>query len=97
MIVLALLLRLEARPGKEAELEAFLKSALPLAQAEPGTLQWYALKLGPSTYGIFNTFESEAGRQDHLSGPIARALLERADELLSQPPTVEQLEVLAVK
>ena len=97
MIVLALLLRLEARPGKEAELEAFLRSALHLAQAEPGTLQWYALKLGPSSYGIFDTFESEAGRQDHLSGPIARALLERADELLSQPPTVEQLEVLAVK
>lgn len=97
MVKVAVLARLEAKPGKEAEVEAFLKSALPLAQAEPGTVSWYALKLGPSTFGIFDTFEAQAGRQAHLSGPIASALMARADELLSTPPMIEQVDLLAVK
>jgi len=94
---LALLVRLEARPGKEKELEEFVKSALALAQNEPETVRWYALQLSPSTFGIFDTFAAEEGRQAHLSGPIARALLEKADELLSVPPQIDPVTLLAVK
>ncbi len=97
MVKVAILARLEAKPGKEAEVQAFLESALPLAQAEAGTVSWYALKLGPSTFGIFDTFEAEAGRQAHLSGPIASALMAKAGELLSAPPVIEQVDLLAVK
>ena len=97
MVKVAILARLEAKPGKEAEVQAFLESALPLAQAEGGTVSWYALKLGPSTFGIFDTFEAEAGRQAHLSGPIASALMAKAGELLSAPPVIEQVDLLAVK
>jgi quinol monooxygenase YgiN len=94
---LALLALLEARPGKEEEAEAFLKAALPMARAEPGTLSWYALKLGPSRFGIFDTFADQEGRDAHLSGEIARALFARAEELFAQPPVVEQIEILAAK
>lgn len=93
----ALLARVEAKPGKENEVLAFLKSALPLAQAEPDTVRWYALLLGPSTFGIFDTFETEAGREAHLSGRIAEALLANASELLSTPPIIEKVELLAIK
>ena len=89
---LGILVVLEARAGKEDELEAFLKSALPLAQAEPKTIRWYALKLGPSKFGIFDTFRDQAGRDAHLSGEIAKA-----DELLAKPPAIDQPEILAVK
>ena len=94
---LALLVRLEARPGKENELEAFIKSALALAQNEPGTIRWYALQLSPSTFGIFDTFAAETGRQAHLAGPIAKALMEKADELLAESPRIEAVTLLAVK
>jgi len=94
---LALLARLDAKPGKEQELEDFIKGALPLAQDEPGTVKWYALKLGPGTFGIFDTFESEEGRQAHLNGPIAAALMAKAPELLSGAPLIEQVSLLAVK
>ncbi len=97
MVKLALLARMEAKPGKEAEVEAFLVSALPLAQAEDATISWFALKLGPSTFGIFDTFEAEAGRQAHLNGPIAAALMANAEALLSSPPVIEQVELLAAK
>ena len=97
MNTVAVLVRLEAKPGKEAELEAFLKSALPLAQDEPGTTLWFALKIGPSTFGIFDTFRDEAGRKAHLDGPIAAALMAKADELLSEPPTLELVKLLAEK
>jgi quinol monooxygenase YgiN len=97
MAKLALLARLEAKPGKEQELSDFLKSALPLAEQEAGTLSWFALKIGPATYGIFDTFENEDGRQAHLNGPIAKALMEKASELLSAAPVIEQVELLAVK
>lgn len=93
----ALLALLEAKPGKEKELEDFLKSALPLAQQEQGTTTWYAVKLGSSKFGIFDTFKDEGGRRAHLSGEIAKALFARADELLARPPQVEQLEILASK
>jgi quinol monooxygenase YgiN len=94
---LAILAQLEARPGKEAELEAFLKSALPLAQAEQQTTTWYALKLSPSKFAIFDTFPDAAGRDAHLNGEIAKALFAKADELLAKPPVIDQPEILAVK
>ena len=97
METLALLARLEARPGKEKEVEEFIKGALTLAEAEPATVRWYALKLGPSTFGIFDTFTAEAGRKAHLDGPIAKALMAKAEELLAMPPTIEQVTLLAVK
>lgn len=93
----ALLARVEAKPGKENEVLTFLKSALPLAEAEPGTVRWYALQLGPSTFGIFDTFETEEGRQAHLSGEIAKALMANAAELLAKDPVIEKVELLAIK
>jgi quinol monooxygenase YgiN len=89
--------QLEAKPGKEKELEAFLKSAEPLAQREKGTISWYAIKLAPGRYGIFDTFADEAGRNAHLNGEIAKALFAKADELLAKAPEIEKPEVLAVK
>ncbi len=97
MVTKALLVRLEAKPGKETELEAFLKSALPLAEGEPATTTWFALKFGPFTFGIYDAFPDEAGRQAHLTGDIAKALFAKADELLSVPPVIEQVDVLAAK
>ena len=88
---------LKAKPGKEGELEEFLRSALPLAQAEPGTTTWYALKLGPSQFGIFDTFADTAAREAHLNGPIAKALMERAEDLLAAPPEIDQVDILAAK
>jgi len=93
----ALLARVEAKPGKENEVLAFLKSALTLAENEPDTVRWYALKLGPSTFGIFDTFETEEGRQTHLAGKIAEALMANASALLAKPPVIEQVDLLAVK
>ena len=93
----AILARLEAKPGKEADVESFLKEALPLAQGEPGTNLWFALKIGPTTFGIFDTFRDEVDRGSHLSGAIAAALMAKADELLASPPTLEMVDLLAVK
>jgi quinol monooxygenase YgiN len=95
MEAIGLLVRLEARAGKEADAEAFLRSAQPLALDEKGTLKWYALKLGPRTFGIFDTFANETGRNDHLTGQIAKKLTARAGELFAVPPQVEKAEVLA--
>jgi quinol monooxygenase YgiN len=94
---LALYAHIEAKPGKEAEVEAFLKSALPLAQKEPGTVTWYAFSESPGHYGIFDTFDDEAARQAHLDGPIAKALMAKADELLSKPPAIHKIDILANK
>ena len=96
MIKTALLVRLEAKPGKEAAVEKFLHGGLPIVQEEPATITWYALRLGPSTFGIFDTFPDDAGRQAHLSGKVAAALMANAAELLSQPPVIEKVDVLAV-
>src|SRR6204780_558013 len=95
MEAIGLLVRLEARPGKEADVEAFLKSAQPLALSEKGTLKWYAFKLGPRKFGIFDTFANEAGRNAHLTGEIAKALGARASELFAVSPQVEKAEILA--
>lgn len=89
--------QLEAKPGKEKEVEAFLKSAEPLAQREPGTISWYAIKMGPGKYGIFDTFADEDGRNAHLNGEIAKALFARAGELFAKPPEIAKPEILAVK
>ena len=97
MDTLAILALLEAKPGKEEELEAFLKSALPMAEAEPGTTTWFALKIGGGRYGIFDTFPGRSERDAHIGGPIAKALFSRAEELLAKPPQIEQPEVLAAK
>jgi len=94
---LALLVRLEAKAGKEQQVADFIKSALPLAEAEPGTIRWYALQISPSTFGIFDTFADEAGRDAHLGGEIAKALMAHADELLATPPVIEKVALLAVK
>lgn len=88
---------LKAKPGKEAEVEAFLKSALPLANQEEATIVWFALKLDASTFGIFDAFADNAGRQAHLSGPIAAALMQKWEQLLSEPPKIELIDVLAAK
>jgi quinol monooxygenase YgiN len=97
VVHLALLARLEAKPGKEDEVAAFLKGALPLAQGEPATVAWFALRLGPSTFGIFDAFPDKAGRDAHLNGAIAKALFARAAELLSRPPEIEMVDLLAAK
>jgi quinol monooxygenase YgiN len=93
----AILAQLTAKPGKEDEVEAFLKSALPLANQELGTTVWFALKLSPSVFGIFDAFPDEAARQTHLSGPIAAALMAKAADLLAVPPDLKMVEVLAAK
>ena len=93
----ALLARVEAKPGKEAVVAEFLKSALPLAVAEPDTVRWYALKINENTFGIFDTFETEDGRSAHLQGQIAAALMANAAELLAKDPVIEFVDLLAVK
>jgi quinol monooxygenase YgiN len=95
MEAIGLLVTLEARTGKEADAEAFLKSAQPLALNEKGTLKWYAFKIGPGKFGIFDTFANEAGRDAHLTGEIAKALGARVSELFAVSPRVEKVEILA--
>ena len=97
MVQVALYVRLEAIPGKEAEVERFLRDGLALVDEEPATIAWFALKLGPSTFGIFDAFPDEAGRQAHLSGRVAAALVGRASELFAKPPVIEKVDVLAAK
>jgi quinol monooxygenase YgiN len=97
MIKFAIVARVEAKSGKENEVETFLKSALSLAEDETETIHWFALKIGPSTFGIFDTFESENGRKAHLSGKIAAALMAKASTLLAQPPVIEEVELIAIK
>ena len=97
MVTVALFVRLEAKPGKEAAVADFLRDALPLVQMEPATNPWFAVQMGPSSFGIFDAFPDDAGRQTHLSGPIGAALKERASELFAQPPKIEQLNILASK
>lgn len=93
----ALYAHLKAKPGKSAEVEALLKSALPMAEKESGTVTWYAFGEDEGSYGIFDTFETEADRQAHLEGPIAKALMSKAAELLSEPPAIHKIRVLAAK
>ncbi len=91
------LARIVAKADKTEEVAAFLASALPLAQAEPGTVTWYAFRISKTEFGIFDTFPDEASRKAHIEGPIAKALMGKADELLAQPPTIERIDLLATK
>src|SRR5215468_3386362 len=97
MLTLSLFARLEAKPGKEEEVAAFLMQGLELANQEATTPLWFALRLGPSTFGVFDAFRDEQGRQNHLNGPIAQALMANASTLLASPPVIERMEVLGAK
>lgn len=97
MVKFALWVPLHAKPGKEREVEEFLLAGLPLVLAEAGTTAWFALRLGPSMFGIFDAFPDEAGRDAHLSGKVAEALMAKAPDLFAKPPSIEKLDVLAAK
>jgi quinol monooxygenase YgiN len=97
MVHKSLWVRLKAKPGKEEEVGAFLAGALPLANQEAQTVVWFALRIDKSTFAIFDAFADDAGRQNHLNGPIAKALMAKAGELLSEPPSIEPVDVLAAK
>ena len=97
MVTLGLFVRLEAKPGKEDEVAAFLMQGLELANQETTTPLWFALRLAPTTFAIFDAFHDESGRQAHLNGPIAKALMAKAGELLAAPPSIERADVLGAK
>jgi quinol monooxygenase YgiN len=97
MVKVALFVRLEAKPGKEKEVENFLLGGLSIVQAEPATTAWFGIRLGPSTFGIFDAFPNEAGRQAHLTGQVAAALMAKAADLFAKPPSIEKVDVLAAK
>jgi len=93
----ALYVPLEAKPGKEKEVADFLRSAVPLVNAEPGTISWFAIQEGPSRFAIFDTFDDDAGRNAHLSGKVAAALMEKASDLLAKAPEIHRIDILADK
>ena len=97
MLTVALFVRLEAKPGKENDLAAFLNQGLQLANQEATTPLWFALRLGPTTFAIFDAFTDETGRQNHLNGPIAKALMAQAPNLLAASPVIERVDVLGAK
>lgn len=97
MVTVGLLVRLEAKPGRETDVQSFLEGGLDLVRQEPDTTTWYAIRLGPTTFGIFDTFPDDSGRQAHLDGRVAAALLEKADELFAEPPSIEKVDILAAK
>jgi quinol monooxygenase YgiN len=96
-VKVGVLARMQAKTGKEDDVAAFLEGALPLVNEEPDTVTWYAIRIGPSDFGIFDTFEDDAGRQAHLSGKVAQALMANAPELFVGPPQIDQVDVLASK
>ena len=96
-VKLALFVRLEAKPGKEKDVEQFLRSGLPLVNDEPATTAWFGIRLGPTTFGIFDAFPDENGRQAHLSGKVAAALMAKGADLLAKPPSIDRIDVLASK
>jgi quinol monooxygenase YgiN len=97
MVTVGLLVTLEAKPGKEADVQSFLEGGLEIVEQEPETTAWFAIRLGPSEFGIFDVFPDDSGRQAHLSGAVAAALMEQADELLASPPEIQNVDVLASK
>lgn len=97
MVTVALFVRVEAKPGKEEEVAQFLTGALPLVEAEPATIAWFGLRLGPSTFGIFDAFPDDAGRQAHMAGKVAAALMAKGPELFAKTPSIERVDVLAAK
>lgn len=97
MVKVGLFVRLEAKPGKEKDVEAFLQQGLSLVNREPATIAWFAIRLGTSDFGIFDVFPDESGRQAHLSGQVAAALMAKAPDLFAQAPKIEKLDVIASK
>jgi quinol monooxygenase YgiN len=97
MVTVGLFVPLEAKPGKEDDVEAFLLSGLPLVQDEPDTIAWFAVRFGPTSFGIFDVFPDDSGRQAHLSGKVAEALMAQAPDLFAQAPDIQKLDVLASK
>jgi quinol monooxygenase YgiN len=97
MIHVGLLVTLQAKPGQEEAVADFLRGGLALAEEEPATTTWYATRLGPSTFGIFDTFPDDAGREAHLAGRMAAALMANAPEMLAEPPSIQKLDILAAK
>ena len=97
MVVVGLLVTLEAKPGKEDDVATFLKGALPLVEDEPQTTAWFAVRLASSRFAIFDAFPNETGREAHLAGPVAAALMDNAPELLASDPRIETVDVLADK
>ena len=97
MVNVGLFVRLQAKPGKEGDLESFVRSGLPMVQKEPATTAWFGVRLNPSTFGIFDAFPDDAGRQAHLTGELAKALGAKAGDMLAQPPSIENLDVLVAK
>jgi quinol monooxygenase YgiN len=97
MVKVALFVRLEAKPGKENDVRSFLASGLSLVREEPATTTWYAMQMGPSTFGIFDTFPDESGRKIHLAGKVAKALAEKAGDLFAKPPEIMKVDIIAAK
>ena len=97
MVKLAFFARLEAKPGKEEAVAKFLERALEMVKKEPTTINWYALRLSPTTFGVFDTFNNDEGRQRHLNGPVGQALMAAAPELFSSPPSIDPVDVLGLK
>ncbi|MEA2269877.1 MAG: hypothetical protein QOC64_2487 [Solirubrobacteraceae bacterium] len=97
MVKVGLFVRLEAKAGREEEVESFLKEGLRLVDEEPATIVWFAFRFGPSTFGIFDAFPDDEGRQAHLAGRVASALGEKASTLLAEAPSIERFDVLAAK
>ena len=97
MVTTGLIVRLEAQAGNEDEVVEFLRSSVPLVEGEPQTIAWCAVKLGESSYAIVDVYPEDAGRQAHLAGPVAAALMDKADELLAQPPDIQHADVIAAK
>jgi quinol monooxygenase YgiN len=97
MVTVGLVVRLEAKPGKEADIQKFLEDGLAVVQEEPATTAWFAIRWGPTTFGIVDFFPDEAGRGAHLAGRVAAALMEKAPDLLAEPPAIDKVDVLAAK
>jgi quinol monooxygenase YgiN len=97
MVTVALAVKLEAKPGKEKEVENFLRGGLPIVQDEPETTAWFAIRFNDSTFGIFDAFPTDSGRQAQLAGRVAAALMQKAPDLLAKPPVIEKVDVLAAK
>lgn len=97
MVTTGLIVRLDARPGKEEDLATFLTDALPLVEDEPETVAWLAVRISASSFAIVDVFPDESGRRAHLDGPVAAALTEKATELLAEAPEIERVDVLAAK
>lgn len=97
MVKLGFLARIVAKPGKEEEVAAFLTSALALANDEAGTIVWFAIRVSKAEFGIFDAFQNEESRKAHIEGPIAKALMSKAEELLAEPPSIKPVEVMAAK